>query len=83
MTGESEVAARTERVECVDVWQPGFYIKQELFQDVFLLQIIVRIREVEKFPSPFPGALEISREKLHISEVGFLMLKAYILTNCQ
>lgn len=37
MTVDSILAARAERVEHVDLWQLGFYVKPELFHNVLLL----------------------------------------------
>lgn len=67
MTVESILGARRERTEDADLWQLGFYVKQELFHKVLLLRIVMSIREVGKFPSPFPGVLEIIQEKKCLS----------------
>lgn len=56
---------------------------KSVFCSVHLRRLIMPIREERKFLSYLQGALETSKEKLHISEVSFLMTEAYTLTNCQ
>ena len=65
------------------LWQPEFYIKQELFHTVLLPRIIMSIREVENLDC-LQDALEIRKEKncTSVTLASFWQRLIY-LTNCQ